>query len=48
MVNLIKLEKISKEDIKKKVNEIIDNMNNHNFKKLKKTLNKAGVLDDIC
>lgn len=48
MVNLIKIEKITKENIKEKINKIIDSMNEHQFKKLKKTLNKAGVLDDIC
>lgn len=48
MINLIKLEKITKEDVKKKVNLIIDSMNEHQFKKMKKTLNKAGALDDIC
>lgn len=48
MIGLIKLEKITKENVKEKINKTIDSMNEHQFKKLKKTLNKAGVLDDIC
>lgn len=47
MLNLLKLEKIDKEQVKKVVCELIDRMNNHEFKKIKKVLNKAGALDNV-
>lgn len=47
MKNLLQLENINKEQVKKVVCDLIDKMNNHEFKKVKKVLNKAGALDVI-
>lgn len=47
MINILKLDKITKDQVKKVVCDCIDKMNNHEFKKIKKVLNKAGALDNV-
>lgn len=48
MLNVLELEKITKDDVLKRFSQIISNMNNHQFMKMKKKLNKLGVLDHVC
>lgn len=47
MLNVIQLKNISKDDVKQKINNIIDIMNTHQFDKLKSKLNKMGVFNDV-
>lgn len=47
MLNVLQLEKLTKEDVIKQLEKFLSTMNNHQFTKLKKTLNKRGMLDDI-
>ena len=47
MLNVIQLKNISKDDVKQKMNDIIDVMNTHQFDKLKSKLNKMGVFNDV-
>lgn len=47
MLNVIQLKNISKDDVKNKINNIVDVMNTHQFDKLKSKLNKMGVLNDV-
>lgn len=47
MLNVLQLEKITKDDVLKRFTQIISNMNNHQFMKMKNKLNKLGVLDDV-
>lgn len=47
MLNFIELKKISKEDVKQKINDIVTLMNTHQFDKLKSKLNKMGVFNDV-
>ena len=48
MLNVLQLKNIQKDDVKQKINEIIDLMNTHEFDKLKSKLNKMGVFNDVC
>lgn len=48
MLNVLQLEKVTKEDVIKQLEKYLTSMNNHQFLKLKKTLNKRGMLDGIC
>lgn len=47
MLNVIQLKNISKDDVKQKMNDIVDVMNTHQFDKLKSKLNKMGVFNDV-
>lgn len=47
MLNVIELKKVSKDDVKKKMSDIVDVMNTHQFDKLKSKLNKMGVFNDV-
>lgn len=47
MLNIIQLNKINKEDVVTSFKEQIDIMNNHEFEKLKKILNKKGTFDNV-
>lgn len=48
MLNVIELKKISKDEVKQKMNDIVTSMNTHQFDKLKSKLNKMGVFNDVC
>lgn len=47
MLNVLQLEKINKEDVLSVFNDQLELMNHHAFDKLKKTLNKKGLFDDV-
>lgn len=47
MLNSIQLKNISKDDVKKRMNDIVDTMNTHQFDKLKSKLNKMGVFNNV-
>lgn len=47
MLNVIELKKISKDDVKQKMCDIVTSMNTHQFDKLKSKLNKMGVFNDV-
>ena len=47
MLNIIQLEKITKEDVLKCFKDNLDTMNSHQFKKLKKVLNVKGMFDNV-
>lgn len=47
MLNVIELKKISKDDVKQKLIDIVTSMNTHQFDKLKGKLNKMGVFNDV-
>lgn len=47
MLNMVQLEKISKEDVIKCFKDNLNIMNAHQFKKLKKVLNVKGMFDNV-
>lgn len=47
MLNLIQLDKITKEDVKKCFSDNIESMSTNQFKKLKKVLNLKGVFNNV-
>lgn len=47
MLNLVQLEKITKEDVINCFKDNIETMNTHQFKKLKKVLNVKGMFDNV-
>lgn len=47
MLNVIELKKITKEEVKQKICDIVTSMNTRQFDKLKAKLNKMGVLNDV-
>ena len=47
MLNVLQLNQINKDDVVESFKNQIGTMNSHVFEKLKKTLNKKGIFDDV-